>query len=443
MIRAVFLTGATGFVGQAVARRLADGPWTVRALARKPGALPGGVEAVTGDLADPAAYQAALAGVDAVIHLAAATGTAPEPVLRAVNVEGTRKLAEAAHAAGVPRFLHVSTIAAGYADKRGYPYAVTKAEAEAVVLQSGLAATIVRPTIVIGEGSPIGSKLAKIAGLPVVPLPRPARPVRTQPIDVADVAEAIALILETDRFRNEVLDLGGPEAFTFDAFMARLGETTRGRAPKVIPIPLPPLKLALGLLDATVLRGKAIVSGQAAAFGSDTTASENGLMAALRPRMTALAETLAATAKPPAVPAPLAHEAAIFARALIGAEPSPAAVQHYIRACRAHGLADDAAFSPFDRKTLKLARKGPAAVRRADAFCALAHRRGALRRKLIAMAAILESAAPTDQAFEPGPAKGPVAAVLTLAGLGFGFVVAFVLGALALIPARLTAGRAA
>lgn len=439
MIRTVFITGAGGFVGRAVAERLAKGPFSVRALVRKATRLPDGVAAVTGDLTDPATYAAALQGADAVIHLAAATGAAPEPVLRAVNVEGTRKLAEAARAAGVPRFLHVSTIAAGYADKRGYPYAVTKAEAETVVLQSGLSAVILRPTIVIGEGSPIGAKLAKIAGLPIVPLPQPARPVRTQPVDVIDVAEAVALVLETDRFRNEVLDLGGPEAFTFNTFMARLGETVKGRAPAVVPIPLGPLKLALALLDATVLRGKAVVSGQAAAFGSDTAAAENGLMADLRPRMTPLAETLAATARPPAAPAPLEREAVVFARALIGAEPSPLAVQHYVRACRAHGLADDAAFSPFDRKTLAMARKGPAAARRADAFCALLHRRGALRRKLIAMAAILESAAPTNQAFEPGPAKGPLAAVFKLAGLGFGFVAAFALGALALAPARLTA----
>ena len=93
---------------------------------------------MTGDLSAPDVWTARLAGCETVLHLAAVTGKARTADFHAINAEGTRVLLERARAAGVSRFIFVSSIAAGFADQRHYPYAVSKVEAEQAVLASGL-----------------------------------------------------------------------------------------------------------------------------------------------------------------------------------------------------------------------------------------------------------------------------------------------------------------
>jgi dihydroflavonol-4-reductase len=116
-VRQAFITGATGFVGAAVARALVDAGWRVRALARAGSdrrnlsGLP--IEVVTGDLRDPGSYAAALADCETVFHVAADYRLwAPKPAdLYAINVEGTRGLLQAAERAGVARIVYTSSVA--------------------------------------------------------------------------------------------------------------------------------------------------------------------------------------------------------------------------------------------------------------------------------------------------------------------------------------------
>ena len=110
----VLITGATGQVGNAIARRLADDGVEVRALVRSPErarVLPAGVQPVFGDVTDAASVRAALEGSATVYHAAGI----PEQWRRdvgeftRVNVDGTRNVVDAALAAGVERFVYTST----------------------------------------------------------------------------------------------------------------------------------------------------------------------------------------------------------------------------------------------------------------------------------------------------------------------------------------------
>ena len=115
----VLVTGATGFTGGHLAEYLAARGDSVRALVRPrsrarfdASPLPSaGIVAVEGDLADADALTRAAAGVDVVYHIAATYREAgqPDSAYRAINVEGTRKLLEAALAGGVRRLVHCST----------------------------------------------------------------------------------------------------------------------------------------------------------------------------------------------------------------------------------------------------------------------------------------------------------------------------------------------
>ena len=89
------------------------------------------------------------------------------------------------------------------------------------------------------------------------------------------------------------------------------------------------------------------------------------------------------------------RECDVFSRYLISQPPTDYILRQYEMAVVSRNLANDAEFSAFDRRTLRLARRNVFFTRLADAYCALFHRHGALRRKLILLLAILEHTAPT------------------------------------------------
>lgn len=170
------LTGGSGYVGQALARRLLNDRWRVRlALRSSAGVLTGTESAAIDGLSASQDWSSALAGVSVVAHLAARvhvmSDKASDPLaeFRAVNTAGTLKLARQAAAAGVQRFVFVSSIKVnGERTELGRPYrsddspapedpyGISKAEAEiglrAIAAETGMECVIVRPPLVYGPG---------------------------------------------------------------------------------------------------------------------------------------------------------------------------------------------------------------------------------------------------------------------------------------------------
>ncbi|MCA9737085.1 MAG: NAD(P)H-binding protein [Gemmatimonadetes bacterium] len=292
----VFVTGGTGLVGRAVLDLAARSGHTLRVLAREPGPPHPGVVWVRGALERPDTWRAALEGCEAVLHLAARTGAAPDAVYTQVNVAGTEALLGAASRVGVPRFVFVSTIAVRFAGLDRYPYARSKQIAEDRVRDSGLAWTVVRPTLVLGRGAPNLQKLAALAGLPVVPLLGGGR-ARLQPVDARDLAALLLDALESGPL-GDVVEVGGPETLTMRALLTRIRRTTgRGGAP-ALPIPLGPVQAGVGLA-ARVLGARAPVTpAQLLSFVEDAVAEPHPWteqrVGRLRPLDTTLTEALVA-----------------------------------------------------------------------------------------------------------------------------------------------------
>jgi nucleoside-diphosphate-sugar epimerase len=461
MVQRIFVTGASGFVGQEFLRRCrGSGGGQITVLTRQllpddPSRL-GSVTQVVGDLLDPDAYRSALAGCEVVVHLAATTGRASAAEHARVNVEGTRVLLEACKAAGVSRILYISTVAAGFADQSYYPYAQTKARAEDLVRDSGLQYTILRPTIVLGAKSPIWATMTKIAGLPLVPLFEGARPVEVQPVHVDDVARGIELVLQDGRFDGDVLTLGGPEALSFRRFLELVQRAVSGRQGRIVRLPLKPIRALLAVMEPVLGPVMPVTAGQLAVFANDSVAPSNWLLDRLRPGMASIEQTVEALAGDhggrggktvqPASTAPavstgngasLRAECRTLTRYLIGDDPNAYVEERYLAAAATHGLASDAGLSCFDRTSLKLARGGRLFAPWADAYCAFFHRSGALRRKLVVLAAILEHVAPSSEHFDRVKPRGLVATGLALAGFGLTSAFSLLMGALLLAPADL------
>ncbi|MGH2570396.1 MAG: NAD-dependent epimerase/dehydratase family protein, partial [bacterium] len=250
---ALFVTGATGFLGRRLLSVLdAAGAGPVLCLARTPSALPKGSRAVPGDLLDPSSYRAALAGCDTVVHLAAVTGKASLDEHRRVNAEGTRILLEACRDAGVGRFVHVSSIAVTYPDLGAYAYALTKAEAEAHVRASGLDFAIVRPTVVLGPGSPLAGKFRALATAPVMIVLGSGR-TRMSPVHVGDVAECLEWLARCERLGGRTFGLGGRDVVTVEEFLRRMRAALgKGQGP-VVHVPIRPIVAGLAQLQKVAL----------------------------------------------------------------------------------------------------------------------------------------------------------------------------------------------
>ncbi|GAA1650413.1 SDR family oxidoreductase [Georgenia ruanii] len=197
----VLLTGASGQLGRVVAPALAVAGHGVRALSREGRADDGPVRWVRGDLATGAGLAEAVAGADAVVHLASAPYR--RGYTRQVDVEGTYRLAAAARAAGVGHLVYVSIVGV---DAVPWGYYRVKLAAEEAVRTSGVGWTVLRATQFHTFPDQIFAATARLGALVVDP------GIRVQTVDLDDVAARLAEIVAAGP-SGQVLELCGPEVF--------------------------------------------------------------------------------------------------------------------------------------------------------------------------------------------------------------------------------------
>lgn len=228
----IAVTGATGFVGQALLDRAVDAKIAVRALARREQPARKGVSWVRGDLADKRALARLVKGAEAVIHVAGVVN-APDPDgFEEGNVAGTLNVVEAAVAAGVPRFVCVSSLAAREPDLS--VYGASKARAEKLVMASGLDWTIVRPPAVFGPRDTEMFELFRLARLGVMPMP--PRDGRSSVIHVDDLARLLLALVpggDAVSYRTFEPDDGKPRGWSHYELARAIG-WAMGRRPWVL-----------------------------------------------------------------------------------------------------------------------------------------------------------------------------------------------------------------
>ncbi|HEX8627761.1 MAG TPA: NAD(P)H-binding protein [Catenuloplanes sp.] len=218
----VLVTGATGTLGSAVLPRLPGGGFQVLAMSRRPRAT-AGAQWRTADLSTGAGLAEAVAGVDAVVHLATAGRQ-----MAAVDVAGTGRLIDAAAAAGVRQLLYVSIVGI---DRVPMPYYRAKLAAEDLVRAGRLPWTILRAT----QFSQLVDRfLVGTTRLGVLPADRN---VLVQPVHPGDVAGRIATLLAQGP-ADAILEYGGPRMLRFGDIVAQWRQARGSRRP-VLPVRIP------------------------------------------------------------------------------------------------------------------------------------------------------------------------------------------------------------
>lgn len=222
----VLVTGGGGALGRKLVRALAGAGHAARVMSRRGPArdAPAGVEWARADLVSGEGLGAAVEGVEAVIHAASDPRNA-----EAVDVGGTRRLCEAARAAGVSHLVYISIVGV---DVIPFGYYRRKLAAEAAVESSAVPHSILRAT---QFHTLVDFLLTQAARVPLLmPLPTDFK---FQSVDDAEVAERLAACVGAGA-RGRLPDFGGPSVFTLGE-MAREWKRVRGVGKRVVRVPLP------------------------------------------------------------------------------------------------------------------------------------------------------------------------------------------------------------
>lgn len=248
----IAVTGATGFVGQALLDRALETGLTVKALTRRDQLPRDGVEWVSGDLESAEALRALMRGAEAVIHVAGVVNDAAR--FESGNVLGTLNVIEAAKAEGVQRFIHVSSLSAREPELSAY--GVSKARAEKLIKASGLDWTIVRPPGIYGPRDVDYFEMFRLARWGVMPVP--PKEGRASIIHVDDLARLLLALVpdgEGVSFQTFEPDDGRKQGWSHYEFARAIGWAI-GRRPWVMHLSRASLERA-ARADRFVRRGNA------------------------------------------------------------------------------------------------------------------------------------------------------------------------------------------
>ncbi|HEY2496463.1 MAG TPA: complex I NDUFA9 subunit family protein [Candidatus Angelobacter sp.] len=237
----VFLTGATGFVGRNMLKRLLAEGHSARALVREPhnanSLAQSGVVLVEGDVAEGTGLDQGMQGCDAVIHLVGIIVEKGSNTFERVHHIGTRNVVEAAKRAGIRRFVQMSAL--GVRANGVAAYQTTKWKGEEEVRSSGIPYCILRPSLIFGEGD--GFVTQMIQNMRSAPLFRPVpgngKP-KFRPIFIDDVTACFVKALTAEAATNQTVELGGVDELTLNDVLAEIAHCANVRKPAVhIPMP--------------------------------------------------------------------------------------------------------------------------------------------------------------------------------------------------------------
>jgi uncharacterized protein YbjT (DUF2867 family) len=274
----VLVVGGSGFIGQRLCVELDERGHDVTGLSREPSDadLPDSVDTAMGNVTAYDSIESAFEGKDAVYNLVALS-----PLFEPkggnerhgeVHTGGTENCLRAAAEHGVDRFVQLSALGA---DPEGETHYIrAKGRAEELVRDTDIDWTIIRPSVVFGDGGEFVSFTRKLTPPVLAPLPGGGK-TRFQPVFVGDLVPMLAACLDDDHV-GETYEFGGPEVLTL-AEVATLARRARGQSVRILPVPM---ALAnVGLTLGSVIPGFPMGRDQYRSLTFDNTTDHNDVEA--------------------------------------------------------------------------------------------------------------------------------------------------------------------
>ena len=221
----VLVTGATGFLGRRVVGELLGRRHQVRCLIHSPGKERifdhKAVEIHYGSISNPEALQQAFHDVQSVVHLVGIIRPSRGASFDRIHRQGTANVVTVAKEAGVRELIYVSAM--GARSDPAFPYFHSKRLAEQEVINSGIAYTVLRPSVIFGEGDEFLTTLAALFRLgPITPVIGGGKN-RMQPVAADDVARCVAVAVGDSTLKGRTINLGGPDRFSYNDLLDEVG----------------------------------------------------------------------------------------------------------------------------------------------------------------------------------------------------------------------------
>lgn len=238
----IFLTGATGFVGGHVLKRLVAEGHSVKALVRDPTkaklATSNQIELVPGDVAEGSGLDEGTRNCDAVVHLVGIIAETGKATFERIHHIGTRNVVEAAKRNGISRYVQMSAL--GVRADGVSEYQTSKWNGEEAVRQSGMDYCILRPSLIFGSGSGFVTQMLDVMRKAPLfrPVPGSGKPL-FRPIFVEDVAACFVQALTNPRVTNKTMELGGGDELSLNEVLQTIADWAGIRKPAFhVPMPL-------------------------------------------------------------------------------------------------------------------------------------------------------------------------------------------------------------
>jgi len=241
MDKTILVTGATGFIGKLLVRRLLHEGYAVRCMVRRDSShIPDGAKVVQADMLRPFTLGRALEGIDTAYYLVHAMSGGRAGFGRR-DRDAAENFVAAAEKAGVRRVIYLGGL--GETGDDLSEHLKSRLEVAEILKKGSFTTTFLRAAIILGAGGASFEMVRSLVNrLPVMITPRWVS-TRCQPIAVDDVIAYLAGCLADERTAGRTFDIGGPEVLTYKKMMERFGRI-EGRKLLILPVPVLTPKLS-------------------------------------------------------------------------------------------------------------------------------------------------------------------------------------------------------
>jgi len=446
MKSSILITGASGFVGKTLIGKLNLSEFNKVYLLIPEPDVPDeltkhgeNVVILHGDITDPEVHKIIPDKINILLHMAAITGKAAKSDYEKVNFEAFKDIVISGGKKGLEKVLFISTIAVKFSKRKRYFYSFSKEKAEQFLKGSGVKYSILRPTMILGSGSPVFKGFSMFAGLPLTPLFGGGKAI-VQPVHLEDVCKTIIHILTKSIFNGNAYDIGGPDKLSIKNFLNKISEM-KGKRPRFLSIPMWIPVSIISVLERIVYSILPLTLGQLATFRNDSVAEENIILKELSGGFSDINSMIKDSVKGEFDEQQYqleVRECRVFTKYLIGKRSTAYNEKKYSEFL---SKTDTTHLNGFDKLLSGIAVRSPFFTKICDAYSRFFFQHSLLRKKLGTLFAILETSPVTYRYIDDIGSKNIFVILISLGFRGAWFAFHLFISIFFFLPLQILLGR--